>query len=67
MALVAMEVRGAWRDWLSGMCWPVRYGESCEAWRSLLVIVCQNDRKAAPKLDGQSVTMPDLRGQNIAV
>ncbi len=33
----------------------------------MLVIVCQNDRKAAPKLDGQSVPMPDLRGQNVAI
>ena len=23
-ALVAIEVRGAWRLWLRGICWPVR-------------------------------------------
>lgn len=34
---------------------PVRYGESCEAWRSFEVMVCQNDWKKEPTLAAVSI------------
>ena len=48
--LVAIEVRALWRLCGMGIWRPVRYGESCEAWRSFEVIVCQNDWKKEPTL-----------------
>lgn len=38
---------------------PVRYGESCEAWRSFEVIVCQNDWKKEPTLSAVSIGAPE--------
>jgi hypothetical protein len=45
---------GIWR--------PVRYGESCEAWRSFEVIVCQNDWKKEPTL--AAVSTAPARNRN---
>lgn len=53
--LVAIEVRTLWRLCGIGMWRPVRYGESCEAWRSFEVIVCQNDWKKEPTLSAVSI------------
>ena len=60
--LVAIDVRALWRLCGMGIWRPVRYGESCEAWRSFEVIVCQNDWKKEPTL--AAVSTAPARNRN---